>query len=215
MKGANLLCEPQAVPDALARRDAASVVADKMQSGMRRFQLFQRGNDFSVSEVVLRDGARPSHDTPKNRIAPHTEERRQILAHQIFESGIREGGEAGLPRPSDKGGEKNVRGRRSPGKKARGKNRAENAAVFRRGDENTEAVKRMPDLLPPETLGHDAHWRILDAMQDTEIPAQDIGPREPRNGKSRDRADERGTIRTPDFTVLAPRDGPAATRTRN
>jgi len=125
----------------------------------------------------LRNGARPTDDTPENRRAAHPEQIAQVGKDIVLQRIVTEPGQPRLALAADEHGEQDMIARRAPRKQAGRKNDPEDPAFFDFRHEHAESIERMGNVGAAKAEGGHGDRRVGNPAEELERSAQVLRPR--------------------------------------
>src|SRR5882757_6892066 len=162
---ADLFGDREGLIDAGADGGALQVIAGQPETGKARATFCDCGQSVAVTEVVLRQGARPNRDIGKDGITFHREDRGDIAVHESYQFLGFQFCCVSVGCSADETGQKSVAFRSAAGEERGVPDGTEDAEAGGAGHQEAEAVERVPDILPAITQGDYGYSGVFDGTQ--------------------------------------------------
>ncbi len=144
---ADLFGDRQGLIDAGADGGALQVIAGQPETGKARATFCDCGQSVAVTEVVLRQGARPNRDIGKDGITFHREDRGDLAVHENCQFFGLQFCCVSVGCSADETGQKSVAFRSAAGEKGGIPDGTEDAEAGGAGHEEAEAIQGVADIL--------------------------------------------------------------------
>jgi hypothetical protein len=163
------LCDVVSGDDGIAERDAVAEMPGEEETGVKRFEIGHEAAESAIADIILRDGVGVEDAVTEGGGCANAEDGAKILGGEVNELLCGEMGELGGAGSADIAGEGDVVFRGAVWEQGGVEDGAEDVEAFDLGDEHTEAVEGMNDVIAMEAENDAGDRGVINVLEWGEI----------------------------------------------